>query len=58
MGLPHGDVQASASSQPVPYASCGEQDEENPSEGAGAGAAPGASPLSSLRWLRHRASVP
>ena len=44
--LLRGDAQASAAGRPAPHISCGEQGEEIPSEGPGAGAAPGASPLS------------
>lgn len=58
VGLLCGDVQASVAGQTAPHASCGEQGEEIPFRGPGSGAAPAASPLTSLRWLKHRAAVP
>lgn len=58
MRLLCGDARASVAGRPASHASCGEQGEEIPSEGPGAGAAPGVSPLSSLRGLRHKAAVP
>lgn len=58
VGLLRGDVQASVAGQTAPHASCGEQGEEIPSTGPGSGAAPAASPLTSLGWLKYRAAVP
>ena len=57
MRLLSGDAQASVAGRPASHTSCGEQGEEIPCEGPGAGAAPGVSPLSSLRRLRHKTAV-